>query len=115
MKRAMIAAVALMAVGAAQAQQDVTFSISVTIPAARVAEWRAMMDADATTFPPLYSNQTTIANGVTTTVQVVVSETNRQQAKRISTDVLARWWRRQLQAYRNRTMPTTAPDLITTE
>lgn len=114
MRAMMIAAVVLIA-GAVHAQQDVTFSISVTIPAARVAEWRAMMDGDATTFPPLYSNQVTVVDGVTNTVQVVVSETNRQQAKRISSDVLARWWRRQLQAYRNRTMPTTAPDLITTE
>jgi hypothetical protein len=74
-----------------------------------------MMDSDPTTFSPLYSNQTTVANGETTTAQVVVLETNRQQAKRISTEVLARWWRRQLQAYRNRTMPTTAPDMIVTE
>jgi opacity protein-like surface antigen len=111
MKRALAMAVAAMAAVVAQAA-DVTFRLQITIPDAQVAEWRKMLDSDTSTFPILYSNQVTVVNGVTNTAQVVVVETDRQKASRISAYEMARWWRRQLQAYRNRTVPSVATDPV---
>lgn len=94
---AIAAAVLVAATAATAATNDVQFRVMITIPAAQVNEWKAMMDGDPQTFP------------------VVEGETDRQKAARVSSEVLARWWKRQLQAYRNRNVTPVATNAVTGE
>jgi hypothetical protein len=108
----MTAAVLVLLAASAARAQDVTVRITATIPAAARAEMVAMIAADPAAFPPIYTSQVQVVDGITNTVQVVVPETPRAKFVRLSAAVIESYWRRQVVRYRRETQPvpvTTAP------
>lgn len=125
MKRTIMAAAVLVLAAGAALGADITVRVLVTVKDATRAEVLSMIEADPSTFPPLYAteqrvsyktnavvviegdvtNTVQVVTATTNTVQVVVPETARQNVARLSAGVLENYWRRQLVRFRRDTQP----------